>query len=199
MKIFKFVQNILLGISLLILAFVPLWYAFVSDDIFKLQNTLYQISFICVTLVILIRPIADIFIHQKWLRKLVFLRKGFGVLSASIVVAFVIGNIIMPDSQYITSMFTKAYWSFENYVIFAHIGDITGFILLITSNNLSIVLFKKNWKRIQKLAYVYFYAGGFYEALALHNTFALVAISTVSLIIIIDIVFKEIRNQKKVL
>ncbi len=188
----KFVQNILLGTSLVVLVLVSLWSAF-GDDISELQSLLYQISFILVSLVMLIRPLSDIFVSQRWLRKLIFLRKGFGVLSASIVVAFVIGDIIAPDSQYITSVFTKAYWSFENYVIFAHIGDITGFILLVTSNNLSMIVFKKNWKRIQKLAYIYFYAGGLYESLALHNMFALSVMIIVSLVIVVNIIFKKIK------
>ncbi len=196
MRILKVIQNTLLGISLFILVFVSLWSAFGVESM-ALQGILYQISFVAVFLVMLIRPLADIFFNQKWLRKLVFLRKGFGVLSAAIVVAFVIGDIIAPDSQYIMSMFTKEYWSLENYVVFAHIGDITGFILLITSNNLSMMLLKKNWKRIQKLAYVYFYSGGIYEAYALNSKFAMIAMVVITLVTIIAFILNHRRKKQQ--
>jgi len=195
MKILKIIQNILLGISLAVLAILPLWSAF-GDENIKVVGVLYLISFISVTLVMLVRPLADIFINQKWLRKLVFLRKGFGVLSASIIVGFVIGDIIAPDSQYIMSMFTAEYWSLDGYKLFAHIGDITGFILLITSNNLSMILLKKNWKRIQKLAYVYFYAGGIYEAYALGSVFAMIAMNIILIVTVIAFIMNMWRKNK---
>ncbi len=195
MKILRIIQNILLGISLALLALLPLWSAF-GDSNNSLQGALYIISFISVTLVMLVRPLADIFINQKWLRKLVFLRKGFGVLSASIIVGFMIGKIISPDSNYIASIFTQEYWSLENYSLFAHLGDITGFILLVTSNNLSMMLLKKNWKRIQKLAYIYFYAGGIYEAFALDSSFAFVSMVIVLVISASAFIVKMLRNDR---
>lgn len=194
----KIIQNILLGISLAILTVLPLWSAF-GDDNIKIQGTLYLISFISVTLVMLVRPLANIFIKQKQLRKLVFLRKGFGVLSASIIVGFVIGDIITPESHYISSMFTQEYWSIKNYMLFAHIGDITGFILLITSNNLSVMLFKKNWKRIQKLAYVYFYTGGIYEIYATKSTFAIISMIVVTIMIFVAFILNMRRRQGKMI
>ena len=194
----KIIQNILLGISLAILTVLPLWSAF-GDDNIKIQGTLYLISFISVTLVMLVRPLANIFIKQKQLRKLVFLRKGFGVLSASIIVGFVIGDIITPESHYVASMFTQEYWSIKNYMLFAHIGDMTGFILLITSNNLSVMLFKKNWKRIQKLAYVYFYTGGIYEIYATKSTFAIISMIVVTIMIFVAFILNMRRRQGKMI
>ncbi len=195
MKILRIIQNILLGISLALLALLPLWSAF-GDSNNSLQGALYTISFTSVTLVMLVRPLADIFINQKWLRKLVFLRKGFGVLSASIIVGFMIGKIISPDSNYIASIFTREYWSLENYSLFAHLGDITGFILLVTSNNLSMMLLKKNWKRIQKLAYIYFYTGGIYEAFALDSSFAFVSMVIVLVVSASAFIVKMLRNDR---
>lgn len=195
MKILRIIQNILLGISLVLLALLPLWSAF-GDSNNSLQGVFYTISFTSVTLVMLVRPLADIFINQKWLRKLVFLRKGFGVLSASIIVGFMIGKIISPDSNYIASIFTREYWLLENYSLFAHLGDITGFILLVTSNNLSMMLLKKNWKRIQKLAYIYFYAGGIYEAFALDSSFAFVSMVMVLVISASAFIVKMLRNDR---
>ena len=49
-------------------------------------------------------------------------------------------------------------WSGKN--IFPRLSEITALILFITSNNFSQKILGKNWKRIQKLAYVYFISGG---------------------------------------
>lgn len=183
MKILRIIQNTLIGISLALIIYLALFSAFGNAGA-GVMNVFYQISFIAVFLVMIIRPLADIFSGQQWLRKLVFLRKGFGILSASIIVGFLFGKIIVPQSNYIASIFTLEYWSFTNFSFFAHVGDITGFILLVTSNNLSMILLKKNWKRIQKLAYVYFYAGGIYEFYALDSVFAFIAMIIVTLLVI---------------
>jgi DMSO/TMAO reductase YedYZ heme-binding membrane subunit len=192
MKILRIFQNIIIGLSLFILAYLPLFSGFGDIDS-AIVSVLYRISFLAVFFVMMIRPLADIFSSQQWLRKLVVLRKGFGILSASIIVGFMIGDIITPQSQYLMSIFTTEFWSFENYMFFAHLGDITGLILLLTSNNLSMILLKKNWKRIQKLAYVYFYAGGIYEFLASNNIFALVAMVAVAIVVVIAFII----NHKK--
>ncbi len=192
MQIIKIIQNFVLFISLVILSFLPLMVAF-GDNTFLSTNTWYTISSLAVFLVMLIRPLSDIFPEIKILRKLVILRKSFGVLSASIVVAFMLGKIISPNSHYLSSIFTVEYWSIKNYAIFAHLGDITGFILLITSNNLSITLLKRNWKRIQKLAYVYFYSGAIYKILISGSRTSLVAIIIITTVVI----WAFILNRKK--
>lgn len=115
-----------------------------------------------------------------WLRRLVILRKGFGILSASIIVGFMLASMLSLKGQYFVQMLTLKYWSFENYAFFAHIGDITGVLLLATSNIFSQRLLKKNWKRIQRLSYVYFYAGALYEAYAFQSIFALYALLVVT-------------------
>jgi DMSO/TMAO reductase YedYZ heme-binding membrane subunit len=180
MKPLNIVQNIFLGASLGMLVVLPLWFAFGSENL-VIQNLLYQISFGSVFFVMLIRPLADIFYKQRWLRRLVILRKGVGIFSASIIVGFMIGRVISPDIAYLASMFTKRYWSLEGGLLFAHLGDITGLILLLISNNMSMVLLKKNWKRIQKLAYVYFYTGAIYEMYVIDAFFPLVAMVIVTL------------------
>ncbi len=46
--------------------------------------------------------------------------------------------------------------------IFPRLSEVTALILFVTSNNFSQKLLGKNWKRIQKLAYVYFLSGWIY-------------------------------------
>ncbi len=179
MKILIALQNLLIGISLFLLVFLPLS-SLAVDFGFAFKGFMYTVSFASVFLVMIIRPLADVFSERLWLRKLVFLRKGFGVLSASIIVGFMLASIIAPESVYLASFFTADFWSLESYAFFAHLGDITGLILLLTSNRLSQRLLGKNWKRIQRLSYVYFYAGGIYEAFALGSMFALYAVLVVT-------------------
>ncbi len=174
MKAILWFQNILIWFSLLILAALPISSRFI-DIGFEAKGWLFSMSFGAVFLVMIIRPLADIFSGQLWLRRLVILRKSFGILSSSIIVGFMISSIIAPESAYLRTFFTEHFWSLGTYAFFAHLGDVTGLILLITSNAFSQRLLKQNWKRIQRLSYVYFYAGGIYEAFALDSVFALYA------------------------
>lgn len=185
-------QNILIGVALFLLVFLALFSAF-GHDTAVVKNFFYQISFFAVFAVMIIRPLADIFYGQKWLRRMVFFRKGFGIFSASIIVGFLIGDVIALHSSYVTSIFTARYWSLQDCMLFAHLGDITGLILLLTSNNLSMIVLKKNWKRVQRLSYVYFYAGGIYEVCALDRVFALYAMIIVTFLVMIAFFVKRIK------
>jgi DMSO/TMAO reductase YedYZ heme-binding membrane subunit len=54
----------------------------------------------------------------------------------------------------------------------------------------------KNWKRLQKLAYVYFYSGGLYEVLALNSKFALYAMIIVTLTAIVAGIVNFIKRKE---
>lgn len=179
MKAFIVIQNIIIGISIVLLTALPISSLFL-DIGFVAKGWLFMISFATVFLLMTVRPLADIFNEQLWIRRLVLLRKGFGILSASIIVGFMLSAIVAPNSTYFASFFTAKFWSLSTYAFFAHLGDVTGLILLVTSNIFSQKLLKQNWKRVQRLSYVYFYAGGIYEAFALNSMFALWAILVVT-------------------
>lgn len=193
MKFLLAFQKILIGISTLLLVGLPVSSLFM-DIGFEVKGWLYMISFAAVFLLMMIRPLADILNERLWLRRLVILRKGFGILSASIIVGFMISSIIAPQSVYLKTFLTTPFWSLSSYVFFAHIGDITGLVLLITSNTLSQRLLKQNWKRIQRLSYVYFYAGGIYEGFALDSAFALYAIFVVTNLTVLAWAVKKWRR-----
>lgn len=181
MKTLLVIQKILIWISIALLILIPASSRFVDMD-FATKGMLFTISFGAVFLVMIVRPLADIFSGQLWLRRLVILRKGFGILSASIIVSFMLSAAIDSESglSYLTSFFTTEYYSFSRFALLAHLGDITGLILLVTSNNFSQRLLKQNWKPIQRLAYVYFFSAGLYETLALESSFALYAMLVVA-------------------
>ena len=159
----KYFQEFLLAISVVILATLPS--ALILTPGWFTENTftwLYAVAHFSLFLVMLVRPLADIFGGLTWLRPLVILRKGMGVLSASIVVSFIVAKIMTDSGLYFGGFLTKEYWSLQDLAIFAHLADISAILLLVTSNNLSKRLLGKNWKRIQRLAYVYFYGSGLY-------------------------------------
>ena len=162
-KLINYLQEFTLGISIIILATLPavlvLTPKLITDNVYF---WLYAIAHFTLFLVMLVRPLADILRGVTWLRPLVILRKGFGVLSASIVVSFILSKIIVDATGYFNGFTNSSYWSLENLALFAHLADISAILLLVTSNKLSKRVLGKNWKRIQRLSYVYFYASAIY-------------------------------------
>ncbi len=182
-KIIQIAQQSLLAISILILCTLPTALVF-NPDWFTMDKItwLYAISHFTLFLVMIIRPLADLIRNVVWLRPLVILRKGMGVLSAAIIVSFLLETLITNGSSYIASMGTSAYWSLTNLALFAHLADISAVLLLITSNNLSKQLLGKNWKRIQRLSYVYFYGSSFYVLFVLEDNSVIAYIVIVTLL-----------------
>jgi hypothetical protein len=165
------------------MAILPGILAYTPNSIAGWINSLYLISLTAVFFVMIIRPLSDLFPELTWLRTLVILRKGVGVLSASIIVSFILSKILLGGTDYVENFFTSDYWSIVGWSFLAHTGDVTAVILIVTSNKFSKRILGKNWKRIQKLAYVYFYAGAGYEMLALGSTYAFIAIIAVTILI----------------
>jgi DMSO/TMAO reductase YedYZ heme-binding membrane subunit len=169
-----FIQDTLLGLSLALLVILPVTLSYVPEFIpGSFMTFLYEISLFAVFLVMSVRPLADVFPQVSWLRPLVILRKGFGVFSASIIVSFMLSKFMVDGWSYFATFFSASHWTLHGFKILAPLGDISALILLITSNKYSKRILKKNWKRVQKLAYVYFYAGALYEYLVLDQQFAL--------------------------
>ena len=182
-KIIKHIQTSLSIWAVVIFLFaIPFALAFAPELLPKdILTTLFSISLWSVTFVMMIRPLADIF-GSKHLRALVILRKSFGILSASIIVGLILVKVIQHGGDYFAQILTPEYWSLTKYKLLAHLGDITGIILLATSNTFSKQALGVWWKRVQKLAYVYFYAGALYELFAFNSFAALVALLFVTLV-----------------
>lgn len=163
----QFLQKFFLLTSIAIMLVLPLVLVFSPDTLSDSQIlNLYDISHISVFLVMLIRPLADIFKEIRFIRPLVILRKGVGVFSASIVVSFIFAKIIMDPVGYFSAFKTSAYWSLENFALLGHLADISALILLMTSNNLSKRVLGSFWKKVQKLSYVFFFGSSLYVYLS---------------------------------
>ena len=195
-KLIKNLQEILLTISIIILMVLP-WMLVFNKDIISdnIILRLYLISHIFLVFVMIIRPLADIFTNTNLIRPLVILRKGAGVISASIIVSFILAKLMIDPSGYFASLSTYKYWSFENYAILAHIADLSAVILIFTSNNFSKRIFGEFWKTIQKLSYVYFYGSVLYLYFSYGDIYLLVILFFVTLLTYIA--FIKNRDQIK--
>lgn len=180
-----FLQETMLAAGIGILLLLPIVLAYFSAPLPDWSYTfMYGISLFAVFLVMVIRPLADLLPKVSWIRPLVILRKGFGVFSASIIVAIMLSKFMIHGLAYIYTFFSPDHWAISGGAILAPLGDLSALILLITSNKFSKRVLGKNWKRIQKLAYVYFYAGALYEYLLLGQTLALVAILIITALVL---------------
>lgn len=173
-------QKVLLSIGIGTLIVLPLSILFIPDTVFAYSMALYATVHLTAFFVMMIRPLADIFTKTPYIRPLVILRKGFGVVSASIVVSFLIAKELASPGSYLLDMGTGAYWSLSNYALFAHLADITAVLLLITSNNFSKRVMGAWWKRLQRLSYVYFFASGLFVFLSFGEESVLIYMVLVS-------------------
>ena len=193
-KLIQITQETLIDLSIVILLALPILLSFVPEKLpIGLIDSLYLVSHISLFFVMAIRPLADIAKNPKWIRPLVILRKGAGILSASVIVSFILSKIIISPIDYILSFGTIEYWSMQNFALLAHLGDITAIILLVTSNNLSKRILKTWWKKIQRLSYVYFYASSFYVLLSYGDIkmyWAILIVTTLTLL-------AYVKNKRK--
>lgn len=195
----KQTQQLLLGIGILTLMVLPLLVLFRPDIVSPYTTLLYDIAHATVFFVMLVRPLADIITGTTLIRPLVILRKGFGVVSASIVVSFLLAKVLVDPIGFALSVASPSYWSLENYALIAHLADITAVILLVTSNNFSKRVMGAWWKRVQRLSYVFFYASAFYVFASYGSVlvfFYMVIITIVTLTAFIANVFKRMETKQ---
>ena len=113
--------------------------------------------------VMMIRPTADLLPRAKWLRFWIAARKEMGIFSAAIVLSFGVSKYAEWGMvQFLGTYFSLEFWPFPEPVFWGRIGELAAVPLLLTSNLWSQKKLKKNWKRIQRLSYLYFFAGSYY-------------------------------------
>lgn len=186
-------QQLFLGISIAIMLVLPLLIVFLPEGLSDAATLrLYDLSHLAVFFVMVIRPLADLFRGTTLIRPLVILRKGVGVLSASIVISFIFAKLIIDPGAYAASLLTARYWSLENFALFAHLADLSAILLIVTSNTLSKKLLGAWWKRIQRLSYVYFYASSLYVFMVFENNWVLISMLVVTVLTMAAFIKKRI-------
>ena len=102
------------------------------------KSDLWSVSWITVVTLMCIRPLADIFPKILFFRSVLPLRKGLGILSASVVATSLAFTLAAASSTKIMSTYFSAKgWGIASRSAFARISEITGVLLLITSNSFS--------------------------------------------------------------
>jgi DMSO/TMAO reductase YedYZ heme-binding membrane subunit len=182
-SLIKLTQLLFLSISIAILAILPGVLVLYPGSVDTAW--LYFIAHTSLFLVMVIRPLADVASGVRFIRPLVSLRKGVGVFSASFIVSFIIAKLIIDPAGYFAGFAQASYWSFTNLALFAHLADISAILLLVTSNNFSKRMLGANWKRLQRLSYVYFYGSGIYVVYALGDYLVLAYLIIVTVLTLI--------------
>jgi DMSO/TMAO reductase YedYZ heme-binding membrane subunit len=198
-KIIGLVQQTTLAMGILLLCLLPTFLVFgPAATTGPLRGDLFLVAHLSLFFVMLIRPMADIWKSIPWLRALVILRKGFGVLSAAIIVSFILEKIVIDPLGYFSAWFGSDYWSFENLAFVAHVADISAILLLVTSNNLSKRLLGPWWKRVQRLSYVYFYGSAIYVFFIVGDPLALYYMLVVTTFTLGAFIKKRLAKQRTI-
>lgn len=143
---------------------VPMGLPFMHDGFRELGETGWKI----LIGIMLIRPLADILPDFKFLRKLVPLRKEFGILSAVLILSHSYGYFLDKNLSVISELTNPSFWTYANHLMWGLFGSIFALFLLITSNMISIRILKKWWKPLQRTSYLFFVFGALH--IALFNT-----------------------------
>ena len=161
---------------------------------FPSQQWWYDVAWYSLVLVMVIRPLADLFPRVKWLRKLVPLRKELGILSATIVITAMAYSAYEWKAYFWYQFFSVEYWDPRAPFALGHIATIIAIPLLVTSNKLSMRLLKKNWKRVQRFSHLYFYLTVAYLFKEFHKT-DVVVVGTI--VLVLTILAYVIKNHSR--
>lgn len=111
-----------------------------------------ELGFNLLLFIMFVKPLSAIFYQFKILGRLVSLRRQFGIVIFFLVFFHGLGLMIHLDYLRLDSII--GLFDFSNYIFYGLIGLLLMFFLFITSNNFSVRLLKRNWKSLQRLAYV---------------------------------------------
>jgi|GEM_PF-89714 len=147
------------------------WFAITSSNMY------WEIAMIAATFTLIIRPIYDIFPTSDILRALLRWRKGIGLISSGIVVAFWLSrNTSFTDPSVFLDYFTAAKWNLSVENILERTTEITALTLFLISNKWMVLYANKLWRQLQKLAYVYFLSAAFLLTIVHEKTYGIVCL-----------------------
>lgn len=169
---------------------VPFFWGFFP----KLRTELWSVSWLSVVALMAVRPLADVFPKISLFRALIPLRKGLGILSASVVVTNLGFTAWNSWDSFVSSYLSARGWRVSSRALFARVSEITAVLLLVTSNVWSQKALGIYWKRLQRLSYAYFFSAG----IILHwygQTSALYAMVAVAALWITAEITKKVRAR----
>ncbi len=127
---------------------LPIAY-FVTGE-FKIFGTM---ALYLLVVIMVVRPLADIFPKVLLFKKLVLMRRSIGIFTGMAAMTHGLWFIYKDPS-----MLTQDYfYSFDSFLLYGSIASIFAFLLLITSNNISVKFLGKKWKWLQRGVHAMFY------------------------------------------
>lgn len=147
-----------------IMAIPLLTLAALTPLLWSIEDTraiLWDVSWYTLTILMLIRPVANL-TPKKWkLIRFLPYRKELGILSASVVVTNALYNFIPMGTGFFAHYFGE-YWITTFPAVAGHLAELVVVPLLLTSNRHVQKRMKKWWKPVQRLSYLYFYGAGIF-------------------------------------
>lgn len=140
---------------------VPLGLPFFNSGFRELGS----IGWVILIGIMIIRPLSDVFSDIKFLRKLVPMRKEFGILSATLILAHGYGYFLSNKLSVLSEITNSSYWAYNGIFLWGAFGFIIAFFLLLSSNMTAVRILKKWWKPLQRFSYLFFLLGGIHIAL----------------------------------
>lgn len=178
-------------------------YAIVSLSLFSLfiffeprvYKEFWEYSWNLLLLILFIRPFRDIFPKCRLFSFIMIFRRELWILAWILAIMHWLWSFL--EKEGFSILFDKSTWSFSSYLFWWMISWIVSLPLLLTSNNFSLkTLWFKNWKLIQRLAYLMFLFAAIHIAL-IENWEKAVAISIIVITYIIIYILAEIFKNKK--
>ncbi len=105
--------------------------------------------------IIFSRPLRDIFPRIRLLNKIVLLRKELWIICGFFILAHFIWYLI-TFHIWLISIFFVNIWKLDSSIMWWILWIIILLPILITSNNYSIIILWKYWKKVQRLTYLFF-------------------------------------------
>lgn len=124
-----------------------------------------SISWALLIVIMVVRPLADLFPGILLFRKLVITRRGMGVLSGMAALTHGIGYFYL----YPVAIGQSYLWALNQTFLYGIIALVFSTLLLVTSNNFSIKFLGKKWKWLQRGIYGMFYMTCIHIALIGHR------------------------------
>lgn len=106
-----------------------------------------------------VRPLSDLFPQVGLLKALVPWRKEVGILSGILLLAHAYGYFLDGKLSITEELGQASYWALDSHFMWATVGMAAGTIVLVISNKFSMRMLGLWWKRIQQLAYLFFFGG----------------------------------------
>ena len=157
-----------------------------------LQVLFAKISWILLIIILMARPLNDLY-HHKILLLILKYRKYLGIICG--ISAFLHVILFSTAAGSLSDFFTNGlYWRLDNFFGWGSIALILMFFPLITSNKYSQVKLKSYWKKVQQLSYPVFILVAVHVVLVKRDWVVLVPV-VVWLILWVSAFFKKRREK----